>query len=52
MNVKLYKKRQRINAGNQRMEEIAVSPDFGSESRLSMIQMLIPLGLKAVEEEL
>jgi len=28
------------------------SQDWGSESRLSMIQMLIPLGLKAVEEEL
>jgi transposase-like protein len=29
-----------------------VKQDWGSESKLSMIQMLIPLGLKAVEEEL
>jgi transposase-like protein len=31
---------------------MAEHPDWGSESRLSMIQMLIPLGLRAVEEEL
>jgi putative transposase len=52
MSVKLYRKAQRINARNQRAEEVAQHPDWGSESRLSMIQMLIPLGLRAVEEEL
>ena len=51
MSLKLYRKAQRINARNQRVQEMA-SQDWGSESRLSMIQMLIPLGLKAVEEEL
>lgn len=52
MSVKLYRKAQRINARNQRAEEMVQHPDWGSESRLSMIQMLIPLGLRAVEEEL
>lgn len=52
MSVKLYRKAQRINVRNQRIEAIAEHPHWGSESRLSMIQMLIPLGLKAVEEEL
>ena len=51
MSVNVYKKAQRINVRNQRAEEMA-HPSFGSESRLSMIQMLIPLGLRAVEEEL
>jgi transposase-like protein len=51
MSLKLYKKAQRINDRNQQMEKM-VQQDWGSESRLSMIQMLIPLGLKAVEEEL
>ena len=51
MSVKLYKKAQRINVRNQRIEEMA-QPEWGSESRLTMIQMLIPLGLQAVEEEL
>jgi putative transposase len=51
MSVNVYKKVQRINVRNQRVEEMA-HPGWGSESRLSMIQMLIPLGLKAVEEEL
>lgn len=51
MSMKLYKKAQRINVRNQRAEEMS-DPSWGSESRLSMIQMLIPLGLKAVEEEL
>ena len=51
MSILLHKKAQRINGRNQRFEEM-VEPDWGSESRLSMIQMLIPLGLKAVEEEL
>jgi len=51
MSVNVYKKAKRINARNQRAEEMA-HPGWGSESRLSMIQMLIPLGLQAVEEEL
>ena len=51
MSVNIYKKAQRINVRNQRAEEMA-HPGSGSESRLSMIQMLIPLGLQAVEEEL
>ena len=52
MSSKLYKKALRINVRNQRAEEMAQHPDWGSESRLSMIQMLIPLGMQAVEEEL
>jgi len=52
MSVKLYRKAQRINVRNRKIQELAGEPDWGSESRLSMIQMLIPLGLKAVEEEL
>lgn len=51
MSVNVYKKAQRINVRNQRVEEMA-HPGWGTESRLSMIQMLIPLGLQAVEEEL
>jgi len=51
MSLKLYKKAQRINDRNQQRERM-VKQDWGSESKLSMIQMLIPLGLKAVEEEL
>jgi putative transposase len=51
MSIKLHKRLQRINGRNQRVEEMA-GQDWGSESRLSMIQMLIPLGLQAVEEEL
>ena len=53
MSAKLYKKSQRINGRNQRVEEsVNQQQGWGSESRLSMIQMLIPLGLQAVEEEL
>jgi len=51
MSVKIYKKMVRINLRNQRVGEMD-GQDWGSESRLSMIQMLIPLGLRAVEEEL
>jgi hypothetical protein len=51
MSAKLYKKAERINARNQRIQEM-VAQGWGSESRLSMIQMLIPLGLQAVEQEL
>ena len=51
MNVNVYKKAQRINVRNQRAQEMGqIGIEF--ESRLSMIQMLIPLGLRAVEEEL
>ena len=46
MSVKIHKKVTRINARDQRVEEIA-SQAWDLESRLSMIQMLIPLGLKA-----
>lgn len=51
MSVKVYNKAKRINVRNQQVEEM-VSPTWDRESRLSMIQMLIPLGLRAVEEEL
>jgi putative transposase len=51
MSAKLYKKTERINARNHRVQEM-VGRGWGSESRLSMIQMLIPLGLQAVEQEL
>jgi putative transposase len=51
MSVKLHKKAERINARDRRVEEIA-NQAWDLESRLSMIQMLIPLGLRAVEEEL
>jgi putative transposase len=52
MSAKLYKKAKRINVRNEHVEKMA-GQDWGSrESRLSMIQMLIPLGLQAVEEEL
>ncbi len=51
MSVKVHKKAQRINVRNQRVTDMA-GPEWDRESRLSMIQMLIPLGLKAVEEEL
>ena len=51
MNVNVYKKAQRLNVRNQRAQEMGqIGIEF--ESRLSMIQMLIPLGLRAVEEEL
>jgi transposase-like protein len=52
MSVKLYKKAKRINARNQYVERMAGQEWGNRESRLSMIQMLIPLGLQAVEEEL
>ena len=51
MDVKLYNRAKRINVRNQQLEKMATE-DWGRESRLSMIQMLIPLGLRAVEEEL
>ena len=50
MSIKIHKKVARINARDRRDEEIA-SQAWDLESRLSMIQMLIPLGLRAVEEE-
>lgn len=52
MSVKVYKKAKRINFRNQQVENMS-KQDWGNrESRLSMIQMLIPLGLQAVEAEL
>jgi putative transposase len=51
MSVRVYKKAKRINVRNQRVEEIA-GQDLARESRLAMIQALIPLGLQAVEYEL
>jgi len=51
MSVSVYKKGKRINARNRQVEEMS-SSNWDRESRLSMIQMLIPLGLRAVEEEL
>jgi putative transposase len=52
MSVKLYRKAKRINLRNERVEEMAGQAVLERESRLAMIQALIPLGLKAVEEEL
>ena len=52
MSVNVHRKAQRINVRNQRVQEMTEQLDWGSEGKLSMIQMLIPLGLKAVEEEL
>ena len=52
MSVKLYRKAQRVNGREYRIQKMVQHPDWGSESRLTMIQMLIPLGLQAVEEEL
>jgi putative transposase len=51
MSAKVHKKAVRINTRNHQVEEMA-SESWNRESRLSMIQMLIPLGLKAVEDEL
>ena len=45
MNVNVYKKAQRINFCNQRAQEMR-QIDMALESGLSMIQMLIPLGLR------
>ncbi|MGK5089977.1 transposase [Bdellovibrionota bacterium FG-2] len=52
MSVKLYREARRINVRNRRVEEMVQHPDLESESRLSMIQMFIPLGLQAVEDVL
>lgn len=52
MSVKVHKKVKRINVRNQHAGEMASEVWGSRESRLSMIQMLIPLGLQAVEEEL
>lgn len=48
---RVSKKEARINERKRMMEE-AMALDPGRESRLAAIQMLIPLGLKKVEEEL
>jgi transposase-like protein len=51
MSTKVYKKLKVINEKNQAIQAVLEqNPDLGS--RLTMIQMLIPLGLKAVEYEL
>jgi putative transposase len=47
----------KVGKGSKSKDRVAmfkdlVGRDWGRESRLSMIQMLIPLGLRAVEEEL
>jgi len=48
---RVIKKGKRINAkAQQTIEEL--ERDMKREGRLSMIQALIPLGMKAVEEEL
>jgi putative transposase len=52
MSVKLYRKARRINLRDQRVQEMAGEEVVKRESKLAMIQALIPLGLKAVEEEL
>jgi len=52
MNVNVYKKTQRINARNKEIQAMADQEWGQRESRLAMIQALIPLGLQAVEEEL
>lgn len=52
MSVTLYRKARRSNLRSQRVEEMAGAAVLERESRLAMIQALIPLGLRAVEEEL
>lgn len=53
MSVKLYRKAQRINVRDRQIEEMAGErQDWAAQSRLSVIEALIPLGLKAVGEEL
>lgn len=52
MSVKLYRKRRRINLRDQRVEELAGAAVREREAKFAMIQALIPLGLRAVEEEL
>lgn len=51
MRATLYKESKRINGRAREVVEEMVT-DTGREGRLAMIQALIPLGLKAVEEEL
>lgn len=48
---KIYKNAKRINAKAQKSVQ-ELERDTGFESRMAMIQQLIPLGLKAVEAEL
>ncbi|MCM2277067.1 MAG: transposase [Oligoflexia bacterium] len=52
MSVKLYGKARRINLRNEQVIEMATQAALERESRFAMIQALIPLGLKAVQEEL
>lgn len=51
MKTRLVGKRRRINVNAKQVIQ-AVERDLDRESRLAMIQMLIPLGLKSVEMEL
>lgn len=51
MKSRLVGKRRTINAKSKEAI-LDVEQNLGRENRLAMIQMLIPLGLKAVEEEL
>ena len=48
---KVYKDAKRINAKSQRSID-ELERDMNFESRMLMIQQLIPLGLRAVEAEL
>jgi hypothetical protein len=50
---KIFKKGLRIKGkGHVQLNGDLLEQEWESESRLAMIQMLIPLGLAAVEEEL
>jgi putative transposase len=49
---KLTKKSKGRKIGREELERIAAEMDFARETRIAMIQQLIPLGLMAVEEEL
>lgn len=50
--IKVYKSEKRINGRAKQVIDDMEAQVLGRESRLAMIQALIPLGLKAVEEEL
>lgn len=49
---KLTKKTNGRKTDSKQLERFAAEVDFARESRIQMIQQLIPLGLMAVEEEL
>jgi putative transposase len=53
MSVKVYGQVRRINVRDRRIEEMGdEGQDWAAQGRLSVIEALIPLGLKAVGEEL